>query len=183
MPCARYPDGHEVACVVCSPDGPASGSVYVRWGRTDCPAVAERVYAGRAAGSEHNQPGSGANLLCVDDTPSFPFVKSGRQGGARLTGLRYVTSGYGIQALVANHGYAVPCVLCFTSQRESNIMQPGRDDCPSNWELHYSGYLFGSHYNERKTNWICIDKQAQSLESASGSSTIFPTEIECGSIR
>ena len=183
LPCGQYPTGHEVACVVCSPEGPLSGSSYVRWGRADCPSSSQFVYSGRAAGSEHNQHGSGANPLCVIDLPSFPYLQPGTQGGGRLRGFRYVTNGYGIQSLVASNNFAVPCAVCFTPERESNFMQPGRDDCPVDWEVQYSGYLFGSHYSHRKTNFICIDKAAQSLESVSNDVNIYPTEVECGSIR
>ena len=63
------------------------------------------------------------------------------------------------------------------------MMQPGRDDCPVGWELQYSGYIFGSYFSHRKTNFICIDNAAQTLQRATSSCYIYPAEIECGSIR
>ena len=174
-----------MTCVVCSPDSGVSGSIYTRWGRNDCPATSKLVYKGRAAAEYHDRYGSGANPLCVTETPRFDYVKPGRQdNGARLWGVRYATSSYGISSFRSKHDYAVPCVVCMTTDRETNILHPGRNDCPSGWQIEYTGYLMGSYYSHRKTNFVCVDKDAQTLEKVTSNAVYFyPTETECGSMR
>ena len=60
-----------------TPQGPTSlgsgGSTYVRWGRTVCPTIpgTSLVYSGYAAGGHYYQSGSGANYICLSQTPEY----------------------------------------------------------------------------------------------------------------
>eukprot|EP01050_Picozoa_sp_SAG11_P008209 SAG11_NODE_712_length_7637_cov_13.877554_2_plen_842_part_01 len=60
-----YVDHREVACVQCSASG---GPLYVRWGRSSCPASADLMYSGLVAGSDYRHNGGGYNYLCMHET-------------------------------------------------------------------------------------------------------------------
>lgn len=183
MPCPPYLQDRELACVVCSLPRNRSGSVYVRWGRKQCPSHAEMIYTGRVAGPSYSSTGSGANPLCLVTNPMFGDHNDKDHNGARIYGAQYATSGYGLPSLNYLSGRAIPCTLCYLNHKSSPVMIPASLVCPHHWTLEYSGYLFAAHYSHKKTNWICIDQQAESLSGSTSSQLyMYPTEVECGSI-
>ena len=183
LPCPPYVQDRELTCVVCSLPRNRSGSVYVRWGRKQCPRHAEMIYTGRVAGPAYSSSGSGANLLCLTMNPRFGDHDDKDHSGARIYGVNYATSGYGLPTLTQLHGRAVPCTVCYLNHKSSPVMVPASYMCPQHWRVEYVGYLFAAHYTHKKINWICIDQQAESLSgSTSSQSRIYPTEVECGSI-
>ena len=73
------------------------------------------------------------------------------------------------------HSYQadMPCVLCSVSTRSKMIMIPARYECPSDWNIEYSGYLMSeaehvSRFGGKST--ICIDEGAEAVPG-SGAST------------
>ena len=190
-----YTQSREITCVVCSPEKKVGG-VYVQWGRTECTANGtygdvETLYSGQSAGAHHSESGSGANPLCLvhgDLIRHGDYDDSGNTG-SRLYGAQYETSGYGIAsaAVTKVHGHLIPCSVCFTPQRDSQIIVSGQNSCPDDqsggWRLEYSGFLFAGYYSHQKSNWVCVDREPESLGfPRSNQARWYPTEIECGSI-
>ena len=183
LPCPPYRQDRELTCAVCSLPQNRFGSVYVRWGRKQCPNQAEMIYTGQMAGPSHSSSGSGANPLCLVANPVFGDHNDKDQNGARIYGIQYATSGYGLPLFSSLNSKSVPCTVCFLNHKSSPIMIPASHTCPDYWALEYAGYLFAAHYSHKKTNWICIDQHAESLSSSTSSqSYLYPTEVECGSI-
>lgn len=184
LPCNKFPSNREVPCVVCSRER-TGGTTYVRWGNSSCPQTAQIVYSGHAAGAQSSEQGGGANPLCLHSNPSYGLQYSDSdQDGARLYGVKYSTSGYGLSgSFYSASSYTIPCAVCFTPLVYSTIEVAGRSDCPRDWKLEYSGYLFAAHYSHYKSNWVCVDREPERLSYHSGSGGWwYPTEIECGSI-
>lgn len=173
----------ELSCVVCTPTGTDSGSVYTRWGRTTCPLGTQIVYSGQAAGPRYSNSGSGANSLCLTMDPVYGDHNDQNQNGAFLGGVRYSTSGYGIARFISVHNHRVPCAVCFTPKKMSNFMQPGNVNCPSGFHREYAGLLFAAYYSHNKHDWVCVDENPESLGYSSSSfGQWYPTEVRCGSI-
>ena len=91
-----YMQYHEITCAVCSLPTTRRSSVYVRYGRNDCPPTSSLVYAGFVAGSRSSETGNGASLLCMRSLAVHREHNSKRQGGAHLNGYEYETSGFGL---------------------------------------------------------------------------------------
>ncbi len=172
-----------MSCVVCSPPPNGSGSFYTRWGRTSCPNDTETVYSGRAASSRYDESGSGANNLCLVQNPLYLEHNDIDHSTARLQGIRYFTSGYGIHSLLPVHGRTAPCAVCMIPRKDTNVMVPGSNRCPNNWKVEYKGYLMANLQSGRKINYVCVDEQPESLESSSATQgRWYPTETKCGRI-
>ena len=56
------------------------GTVYTRWGSSECPGYAELVYSGLTAGKWYSYSGAGANYLCLPkDTQYLNNTREGAQ--------------------------------------------------------------------------------------------------------
>lgn len=185
LPCPPFVQDRELSCVVCSLPDNVTGSSYIHWGRRDCPRDSEVVYSGRSVGSAVGTTGGGANPLCVMHTPLYGQHSDIQNTGSSVVGAIYGTSGYGIRQLNRVHGKQIPCAVCLATNRSVTFNYPGRTDCPPNFELAYGGYLFAAHYSHQKSNWICIDQEAEGLSGTSSSSQAmwYPTEIHCSGMR
>ena len=181
LPCPPFTEGRELTCVVCSLPDNITGSSYIRWGRHECPHDATVVYKGLSVGSAIRTSGGGSNPLCVVDTPIYGQHSDLQNSGSSVVGAIYGTRGYGIRELYSVHGKQIPCVLCLATNRSVSFNYPGRRDCPPNFALAYSGYMFAAYYSHQKSNWICIDQQANGLSQTNRFSEAvwYPTEIEC----
>ena len=183
--CPPYVQNRELTCVVCSPLT-RSGSVYTRWGRKSCPANTDLIHTGQAASSYYSHAGGGANTICLFDgaTSQYLNYNDGDNAGALLYGVTYQTSGYGLNTFKAVHTHRVPCAVCFAGDVYSTAMVPATVSCPTGWLSQYSGYLFSAYYTHRKEDWLCVDKNPESNgRYGSIQAGIYPTEIECGSIK
>lgn len=146
------------------------GSVFVRWGRSDCPEASDLLYSGIAAGSRHRGlPGGGANILCLPPDPSFVNPVDG-VGGTRafLFSIEYQLSDY--PAWQQNNFHDVPCAVCKATGRFSHVMIPGKQTCPSSeWTLEYRGYLMAerSLSVHHKSMFVCVDHDPKIVSSSS----------------
>ena len=141
------------------PPGPSSGgAVYTRWGRTVCPATSgtELVYAGLAVGTYHGHTGGGANYLCTTEQPQY-LSSTVPSGYASLHGTEYQYPVFG-----SLHDHNVPCAVCYSSQRSSKLMIPGRITCPQSWTEEYEGYLMAeSQLHKHNKVYECVDKDGE----------------------
>ena len=151
------------------PPGPSSGgAVYTRWGRTVCPATSgtELVYNGLAAGTPYSHTGGGANYLCTSEQPQYlsstvPKYSANDFALSYLYGAEYQVPGFG-----SLHNHNVPCAVCYSSQRSSKLMIPGRITCPQSWTEEYEGYLMterGHPAHKHTMVYECVDKNGETV--------------------
>jgi len=135
-----------------------NGVVYTRWGSTECPKTATRVYMGRAAGAYYTHPGTAANYICMPHNPEYYSSTKKATYAALVYGAEYETWASSLDNL-ANHN--VPCAVCY-AERNAMIMAPAKITCPSQWTREYNGYLMASYYKHASPkNFVCVDKDAQ----------------------
>jgi len=169
------------------PGSPAisGGTTYVRWGKTACPNVTgtELVYAGITAGSFFDV-GGGANYICTvngDDVEYHPEATTTNANVARLYGTEYqIESG---QALSGLNQHNAPCAVCEVTNRSKQIMIPGRYTCPDTWTVEYSGWLMTINENNRRTMFICMDKNPEAIagrEANDNGALLYHVEGNCG---
>ena len=146
--------------------GPRSGGViYTRWGKSTCPQVpgTTLVYSGRAAGSWFHHTGSGANYLCLPETPEYSAYHPGAQRHSKIYGTEYKLHQ---TSTGSSHDHNVPCAVCDASIRNRVLMLPARLHCPdSTWTLEYSGYLMSTYHasNHYRTMYECVDRAMESI--------------------
>ena len=117
------------------PGPPSGGAIYVRWGRTTCPSVAdtEIVYSGIAAGTFYNHNEGGANYLCLPQEPDYNIqYRGGSQGHVLLQGVEYQSPVQG-----GPHDHNAPCAVCLVSSRPTMLMIPAKTSCPPTWTREY----------------------------------------------
>ena len=147
----------------------SSGVVYIRWGRTTCPNGADRVYYGRAAGSQYYTKGGTSDFLCLPETPQYKNYYSSVVHLPELYGVEYELDN--LASPILRHLYQVdmPCVLCST--RSKMIMTPVRYECPSDWNREYSEYLMsGAEHVDRigRKATICVDEASEAVPGTAG---------------
>ena len=151
------------------PPGPSSGgAVYTRWGRTVCPYTSgtELVYKGLVAGSHYSHTGGGANYLCATEEPEYlsstiPRFSENDIVLSYLFGAEYQLPGFS-----SLHDDNVPCAVCYTPQRSTKLMIPGRLTCPPSWTEEYEGYLMAERSNpahKHSTVYECVDKDGEAV--------------------
>ncbi len=147
--------------------GPSSGgAVYTRWGRTVCPDTSgtELVYKGLAAGTHYDHTGGGANYLCTTEDPKPQYLSSTiPKYSANDITLSYLYGAeYEAPVFGSLHNHNVPCAVCFTSQRSSKLMIPGRITCPQSWTEEYEGYLMAAREGHNHNMvYECVDKDSK----------------------
>ena len=135
-----------------------NGVVYTRWGSTECPKTATRVYRGRAAGAYYTHPGTAANYICLPHNPEYYSSTKKATYAAYVYGSEYETWASPL-ANLANHN--VPCAVCY-AERNAMIMAPAKITCPSQWTREYNGYLMAAYYGHASPkNFVCVDINAQ----------------------
>ena len=135
-----------------------NGVVYTRWGSTECPKTATRVYMGRAAGAYYSHTGTAANYICLPDNPEYYSSTKKATYAALVYGSEYATWASPLNNL-GNHN--VPCAVCYAA-RNAMIMVPAKITCPSKWTREYNGYLMAAYYKHASPkNFVCVDIDAQ----------------------
>ena len=117
-----------------SPGPRSAGVTYIRWGKSSCPNVTgtQLVYAGRTVGSEHRNPGGGAEKLCLPHDPDYITAP-------RTTGITSISTLHGAEYHIFDgphnnlQDHNVPCTVCYASTRAAMIMVPAKTQCPSSW--------------------------------------------------
>lgn len=150
------------------------GGTYIRWGRTSCANGSDIMYSGKMGGSQFNE-GGGYNPQCFPLSPEY-LETSGRSG--HMPGLMEIkAAGYQITHGTLNTNKKltnerVPCSVCMAKHRASILMIPGNTRCPdSAWTEEYVGYLMAEHQNNKRSEFICVDKHAEptdTLKSTNG---------------
>ncbi|CAG2232275.1 unnamed protein product [Mytilus edulis] len=163
------------------------GVTYVRWGRKGCPDGAELVYTGQAGGNYYNNEGGGVNNLCLPNDPENGEHQN--YDNSQVYGAEYNIDGNRKpHGMSGNLRYkAVPCAVCHRKQRSSILIVPGRKTCYKDWNVEYKGYLMANHYSQKRTDYACVDVNAEPFDNKSsyeGNSVFFyPIRTRCGSLR
>ena len=165
------------------------GQIYIRWGRTTCPAnqSTELVYAGRAGGSRYIKTGGATNYLCMPDDPDYLQYANGTQGYNYVYGVEYnPSSGQPLHVQPDVDAHNVPCAVCMARSRCSLLMIPAKTQCPTSWATEYIGYLMSAHQNHAlPTTYECVDKDPESVAGldavnwAQGSALFYHVEASC----
>ncbi|KAJ8047321.1 Short-chain collagen C4 [Holothuria leucospilota] len=164
----------------------SGGTVYVRWGRNECPIYSELVYQGVAGGAYFSHKGSGSNYLCMPEDPIYDEPMAGSSGQERgfLYGGEYETNTFDDWSHLHNND--VPCAVCWTFDRSSLMMIPAKNVCPgSEWTKEYAGYLVSAfHSHEGRTEFVCMDRDAEAIPRTAHSTNgalFYIVEGRCGS--
>ena len=156
------------------PPGPKAGGVtYTRWGKFNCTNTtdAQLVYSGITAGEWYNNPGGGANLLCLPEQPEYLSNASySSVYRSYLYGSEYE---FPIMSTVKHSDHDnVPCAICYSSTKSVQIMIPAKTTCPNTWTTEYIGYIMTQHYNfKNNREYICVDKEADAIPGSRGANT------------
>lgn len=163
------------------------GAVYTRWGRTTCPpGQTELVYQGHAAGSRVGDTGGGRNTLCMAGTPEWAGFDdvTNEANAARVYGTTYNIGSSGLASVPPFdflHGEPAPCAVCFATSARVVLMIPGTNQCPNGWMPEYDGYLMATHHTQTGSEFVCVDRDAESSGVGSGEGLEWhPTEGHCG---
>ena len=161
-----------------------SGSTYTRWGHTSCPSTADLVYKESMAGSYWSSKGAGANHLCFPFDPEYvPGV--GNAPGAYIYGSEYRSC----SANQMNSGRRdikyrnIPCAVCRVQMRSTAIMVPAHNSCSRGWTREYYGFLMAAYQASRKTNYICMDREMETLPGHAGDqkgNQLYGVATQCG---
>ena len=165
-----------------------TGTTYVRWGRTTCPADTESVYIGYAGGSYYNSKGAAVSMLCLPKEPEWHehsdgvFPRSGFVYGAEYRADPRIYPLFGKYLSQED----VPCTVCNNKQHSSSIMIPGKTSCHAGWTLEYTGYLMsGFHFDEAASDYYCVDKDPEALphgDERRDGKLLYFVEARCGSL-
>ncbi|XP_006823652.2 short-chain collagen C4-like [Saccoglossus kowalevskii] len=162
----------------------APGTLYIRWGRTTCPSTAELVYEGVIGGEDFDIDGGGSNFQCLPLDPIWDNPMGGTDTyRGRMYGTEYSTHTF-VPFSDLHHHDAV-CAVCLVKSRSRLLMIPARNVCPSEWTREYYGYLMTSRHTHLRTEFICVDRNAESRYGSSANVNgvlIYAVEGVCGSL-
>lgn len=162
----------------------SSKAKFTNWGRNDCPSTSTLVYQGYVGGAHYSHSGSGANTLCLTNSPVWAVFNDADHNGALVYAAEFETSGYGLASLVGLHNYDPVCAVCEVDGANETMMIPGTTNCPSGWTKQYGGYLMANHYTQRKSEYVCVNASPMTTGTNSdcNGTLWYPTETEMGAL-
>lgn len=177
----KYPRFREVGCAVCSVIRRFEGAVYPRWGARSCPIGAKKLYEGFIASSHYAHIGGGINYLCMHPEPQFPEGASDTpNGGSWLYGTEYEVTGN----LDQNADEDAACVMCQRPRSRQTYVQWGRQACSNGHRTEYAGLVMGSHFNNKRSEHLCVDYERAAHDSSSSANhegaRLFTTDMRSG---
>ena len=83
---------------------------------------------------------------------------------------------------VINH--TPTCAVCRAPPgRTGKLMIPARNECPSSeWRLEYAGYLMAEQYDNKRSEFICMDREMEAEPGTMGNENgalFYLTEARC----
>merc|ERR1711981_168792 len=82
-------------------------------------------------------------------------MKTSNQNGALIYGTEYENTG----AIDKNHDKDAGCVVCQHTGQVQLYTQWGRTSCSNGHRLEYWGMVMANHYSQRKSQFICVDRE------------------------
>ena len=152
------------------------GTVYTRWGSSECPGYAELVYSGLTAGKWYSYSGAGANYLCLPEDPQYLDTRSGAQRYSTIYGTEYE------EPLKGQDDSKAPCAVCST-YRSISVMIPAKHTCPSSWTQENRGYLMAERDSYSSSMYVCVDEAMEALPGSQANTDgalLYHVEAACG---
>ena len=162
-----------------------SGTTYTRWGRSSCPSSSSLIYKGQMTGKTQYSAGGGSGYQCLPDDPEYnASAPTAYYSSLRGTAYRWLFK----------NDHRVPCAVCETQQRLTQLMIPAKTNCPSSdWTLEYQGYLVSQAEHDKdklsfltdshfSSGYVCIDGNPTLLTSTTYpnfGSSIYVVSAEC----
>lgn len=166
--------------------GILSTTSFTHWGVNTCPSGSSLVYAGYAGSGHYNHSGSGTNMLCLTNAPSWSGASfsDANQNGALIYGTEFQTSSGQISTLTSFHDRDAVCAVCLVNHASETLMIPGTNVCPTGWTQQYWGYILGSQYQQTKSEFVCVSRTPTVAGSTANSDGAlwYPTETELGTL-
>lgn len=149
------------------------------------------LYKGIAGGGDYDEPGNGANTLCLPHNPDpapwdFPthFQYNDRGASSFIYGAEYQ---YTYRNIAVDDD--VPCAICNVAHASSVIMIPAKMTCPTGWSKEYAGVLTASAQasGHRIGEYLCVDQNAEYLGEGTrqqnyDGNLFYPVQAACGSL-
>lgn len=149
------------------------------------------LYKGIAGGGDYDEPGNGANTLCLPHNPDpapwdFPthFQNNDRGASSFIYGAEYQ---YTYRNIAVDDD--VPCAICNVAHASSVIMIPAKMTCPTGWSKEYAGVLTASAQasGHRIGEYLCVDQNAEYLGEGTrqqnyDGNLFYPVQAACGSL-
>ncbi|KAL4229847.1 hypothetical protein ACF0H5_010239 [Mactra antiquata] len=162
-----------------------SGSIYIRWGRFKCQNNAEVVYKGFTAGKKWSDKGSGSDVICLPEDPSWLNYSNSNHLRGSVYGTEInIEEPSGVFEKKVND-QNLPCVACHI-KKGSVIMIPGRGHCYTGWNLEYKGYLMTEwHGHPGPHNHVCVDHHPDFMQGGGENNDdhiLYLTISKCGSL-
>ena len=121
------------------------------------------MYKGRVGGGYYNHGGSGSNAQCLPDNPIYDKYYTGSHSVAYMYNAEYEVYSFNPFPGVQPED-DVPCAVCNVDFKSTKIMIPARNECPTQWQKEYSGYLMTEHHGHPHTyEYVCIDRDAEAV--------------------
>lgn len=165
----------------------------MHWGKLACPKTSKEIYRGQVAAPDHFTTGGGSNYICLPDDPEYHPNSPNKVLSATIFRVFYDIED-DIDKVPNVQMQSVPCSVCESNQRLTQLMLPAKTRCPSSdWVLEYNGYLMaaptqytnavlmkGEYY---RTSYICVNKMfetfGQKPDDAWSGSGLYLTKAEC----
>ncbi|XP_077978986.1 uncharacterized protein LOC144434409 [Glandiceps talaboti] len=134
------------------------------------------------ASKYYNHPGNGANYLCLPILPDYD--ENEVESDIQLDrGYLYHTEYSGSTGPFVDKRYHdVSCAVCLDDLHDNIIMYPARNDCPSDWDVVYHGFLMAGRNSYQTTEHVCVDVEGGFIvgtaESVIGG-RLYPVEGRC----
>ena len=171
-----------------SANSSGAGVSYIHWGRTTCNETVgtSLLYTGVTAAGSFRDRGGGSHYICLPNIPEYLDGIAGAQ-----IDRSYVTgTGYDFPASSAPSSFSglahfpVACSACYTAERDTQIMIPGRYECPPSWTREYYGYLMAGHDGHRRLSYECVDADPEAVPNGqrAENARFYFTEARCNGI-
>jgi hypothetical protein len=143
---SKFPTNRELSCAACSTGG---GTVYTRYGHTECPTSNKKLYEGFLVAAYYSHNGGGANYICMHPQPQYPSgYSNGSQEGNLLYGTEYQNQGS--SAGNKNNDHDAACAVCQEPTKADVYIQWGRKTCSNSHKTEYYGLIMANYYTYQK---------------------------------
>ena len=119
----------------------------------------------------------------MTNSPTFTHPHStGNENGGLIYATEFETSTYGAGASFKTlNNYEAKCAVCHVLNRATVLMHPGTDVCPAGWTREYMGILMTSHFTHHRSEYVCVDADAERHGSAGNhdGALFYPVEVQC----
>ncbi|GBN33521.1 hypothetical protein AVEN_55989-1, partial [Araneus ventricosus] len=135
------------------------GATYVHWGQDSCGSQRSQAIQKGIIASTDQIKGGSSSIICLSDDPEWdddtaPYKRHHRYY-SKLAPIR-------IQRRNVSSEKPISCAVCFTEERTSATVFPGRTQCPHEWTMEYEGYLATKDaIVSLKGDIICLDSHSK----------------------